>query len=144
VIDEGISPLVKRAGALVARLLPDLPLLPNQPGVLSRDPEVERRFVADPHCYTGRVRAGLAHQMLLAALDAQGRLDRLTLPLLIMHGADDRLTSPAGSRLLHQRASSVDKTLVLWPGLRHEIFNEPERDQVIARLLAWLDERTIV
>ncbi len=142
VIDEGVSRAMKRVGALIARLAPDLPLLPNRPGVLSRDPEVERRFGADPCCYTGRVRTGLAHQMLLAAIDAQSRLDRLTLPVLAMHGAEDTLTSPAGSRLLHERASSVDKTLVLWPGLRHEIFHEPERDDVIVRLLDWLQTRT--
>ncbi len=142
VIDEGVSPVTKRVGALIARLAPDLPLLPNRPGVLSRDPEVERRFAADPLCYTGRVRAGVAHQMLLAAINTEGRLDQLTLPLLIMHGADDTLTSPAGSRLLHERASSPDTTLVVWPGLRHEIFNEPERDEVIAHLLSWLDLHT--
>ena len=141
VIDEEVSPVLKRAGALIARLAANLPLLPSRPGILSRDPEIERRFRADPRCYNGRVRAGLAYQMLLAAVDTQARLDQLTLPLLVMHGAEDRLTSPSGSRLLHQRARGADKTLILWPGLRHEIFNEPERDAVIAHILAWLDAR---
>ncbi len=61
------------------------------------------------------------------------------LPLLIMHGADDTLTSPQGSIVLYERARSADKTLKLWEGCRHEIFNEPEKDDVIATTIAWLD-----
>lgn len=141
IVDEGVSPLVRGAGRLVARLVPDFPLVPRKRDVLSTDPEVERCFDADPLCYTGRARVALADQLVRASADALARAHELTLPLLIMHGADDRLTSPNGSRLLHERARSPDKTLIFWPGLRHELFNEPRRDAVLARVVTWLDER---
>jgi acylglycerol lipase len=58
-----------------------------------------------------------------------------------MHGADDRVTHPRGTELLHERAASADKTIVLWKGMKHEPLNSPGRDEVIARMLSWLDER---
>ena len=61
------------------------------------------------------------------------------LPLLILHGTGDVVTDPRGSRLLVARAGSADKTLRLYSGLYHEIFSEPEREQVVADLAAWLD-----
>jgi alpha-beta hydrolase superfamily lysophospholipase len=63
-------------------------------------------------------------------------------PLLVMHGTRDIVTDPAGSRQLYARASSNDKTLHLYPGLFHEIFNEPEREQVVGDLIAWIEKRS--
>lgn len=138
-----ISPARRRVSAALARLLPDLPVLSSGPaGILSRDPDVERRFEEDPLTYTGKVRAGMAYGMFIAGEDTRARAAALTLPLLVMHGADDRLTDPAGSVAVFEAAQSPDKTLTLWPGLRHEIFNEPEGPEVIAASVAWLDART--
>lgn len=136
--------LARRLGPLMARLAPTLPVLRfRRPGSLSRDPDVERQFDADPLNDTGKLRARMGHQIQWAATDIQNRLERLTLPLLLMHGADDHMTDPQGSVLVHERARSEDKTLILWPGLRHEIFNEPERDEVLGRVTQWLDDHVI-
>jgi alpha-beta hydrolase superfamily lysophospholipase len=55
-----------------------------------------------------------------------------------MHGSADRLSDPSGSQVLYRRVSSGDKTLKLYDGCYHEIFNEPERQQVFADMEAWL------
>jgi alpha-beta hydrolase superfamily lysophospholipase len=60
--------------------------------------------------------------------------------LLLLHGGDDALASPEGSRFLNEHAGSADKTLKIYPGLYHEIFNEPERLQVFADMEDWLSE----
>ncbi len=134
--------LLLRLAPVVARLAPALPVVASGgPGILSRDPEVDRLFGLDPLTYKGKIRARMGMQMRLAAAGAVERLGELRLPLLVMHGADDLLTEPAGSMLVDARAASADKTLTLWPGLRHEIFNEPERDEVIAHVVAWLRAR---
>ena len=65
---------------------------------------------------------------------------QIRLPLLIMHGEDDALTSPDGSRALYDRAASADKSLKLYPGLYHEIFNELEKDAVLDEMTRWLEE----
>jgi lysophospholipase len=58
-----------------------------------------------------------------------------------MHGTEDRLASPDGSRMVADAVSSSDVTLALYAGLYHEIFNEPEQEQVLADLVSWLDQR---
>ena len=64
------------------------------------------------------------------------------LPVLIMHGTDDRLSDPQGSRLLYDQVSSEDKTLIFYENYYHEIFNEPGRERVLADMEGWLEART--
>lgn len=141
VIDESTSPILKRLLLGLARIGPNLALLPERQGLLSRDPEVERRKQDDPICGNQRTTLGTARALLRASEDTQNHLDELTLPLLVMHGGDDTLTFPSGSRLVIERAASRDKTLKIWPGLRHEIFNEPVGPEVITYLVEWLEQR---
>ena len=51
------------------------------------------------------------------------------------------MTSPAGSQYLHDSISSVDKTLTIYEGLYHEIFNEPEAMDIYKEMLAWMEAR---
>ena len=68
-------------------------------------------------------------------------MENLTLPVLIMHGSGDKLVDSEGSKQLYERAVSEDKTLNLYDGLYHEILNEPEKEQVLKDMVAWLDKR---
>ena len=58
-----------------------------------------------------------------------------------MHGTADRIAAPAGSQSLYDGASSTDKTLKMYDGLFHELVNEPEKEQVLADMTAWMDAR---
>ena len=51
------------------------------------------------------------------------------------------MAAPEGSRFLYEHVGSVDKTLKIYPGLYHEIFNEPEHPAVFAEVLAWCERR---
>jgi alpha-beta hydrolase superfamily lysophospholipase len=66
------------------------------------------------------------------------QIPEINLPILIMHGTADRLSDPEGSQMLYERLSSKDKTLKLYKGFYHEIFNEPGHEQVFADMEAWL------
>jgi len=136
-------PVLKKLGRVIATLVPHLPIVPVAKGenLLSRDPEVERAFRDDPLCYQGKVRARMGYEILKASTDACARLCELRVPLLIMHGADDRVTNPSGSQELYRTASSADKTLKIWPESRHEIFKDLDKEVVLAFLLDWLDRR---
>ena len=63
----------------------------------------------------------------------------ITLPLLILQGGADKLVDPVGARLLYDAVSSADKRLILYEGLYHEVFNEPERERVLTDVEQWLD-----
>ena len=124
---------------LISALAPTVPMTALDPAGVSRDPEVVRAYVSDPLVHHGKVTARLIAEMMAAMKEALAHASEVTLPLLIMHGEDDVLTSPAGSREFHAHAASDDKTLRIYPGLYHEIFNEPEKDVVLAELTDWLE-----
>ncbi len=140
-----ISPAPRIARAIIAllgRIAPRLPLIRLKASDVSRDPAVVEKYDNDPLVSRGRIRAGLAAAMSRAIQRIERDAPSITLPLLIMHGSADALANPAGSIALHERAGSADKTLKLYDGLAHEILNEPEKDQVIADIAAWLDARS--
>jgi len=141
VIDEGVSDMTKRIGGILARILPTGPLPRDEEDKLSYDPEIRRQFGLDHRTHHGPTRFRTAHEMLVAGEDARRRAHQIRLPLLAMHGADDTLTFPRGTQLLYDRAASVDKTIELWPNMKHEVFNEADRGAVFSFMLNWLDAR---
>jgi alpha-beta hydrolase superfamily lysophospholipase len=66
---------------------------------------------------------------------------RITLPILIVQGAEDRLVDPKDAQLIFDLIQSKDKQIKLYEGLYHEVFNEPERDMVFADMEEWLNQR---
>jgi alpha-beta hydrolase superfamily lysophospholipase len=142
VIDQATPAWQKPIARLVARVYPKAPVPRGNAGdTLSYDPSVKEAFRADPLNWNGRVRIRTAVEMIAAGRDALRRAGELRIPLLAMHGADDRLTSPEGTVLFYEGASSTDKELRLWPHMKHEIFNEVEQASVIDHMLTWLDRR---
>lgn len=126
---------------VLGKVVPTLGTLALDPKSVSRDPEVVAAYEADPLNFHGKVKAGTGAALLTRLQTFPSRLPSLTLPLLVMHGEKDKLTNPEGSKLVHQLAGSSDKTLKIYDGLFHEIFNEPEQDQVLTDTTEWLRER---
>lgn len=126
---------------LLSRLAPRMGVMQLAASGVSRDPEVVQAYCDDPLVNHGKMSARFVAELFGAMQLIQARAHELTLPLLILHGSADAMTSPAGSRFLYDAVSSADKTLELYPELYHEIFNEPERQQVYADMLQWCDKR---
>lgn len=125
-----LSLVAPRSGAL--RLDPD--------GV-SRDPNVVAKYEADPLINHGKMSARMVAELFSGMRSLQARAGDITLPILILHGGADSMTSPEGSRFLFEHVGSVDKGLEIFPGLYHEIFNEPERDALFADMFEWFESR---
>jgi alpha-beta hydrolase superfamily lysophospholipase len=124
---------------------PDAAVRRPQPlpaSAISRDPAIVAAYENDPLVYRGAPNPNAAKASAPAYELVQEKMDVIELPLLIMHGTDDLLVPFHGSEILFERAASKDKTLKLYAGLYHEILNEPERDQVLGDVAAWLDART--
>ncbi len=124
---------------VIGRLAPNLGVLLLGADNVSRDPVVVKDYENDPLNHNGKVRARTGSEMLLSVQRVVDGLPRITVPVVIMHGTEDKLVPVAGSELINERIGSPDKTLKLYDGLYHEIFNEPEQDQVLDDLVAWLD-----
>ena len=139
--DAAPPPIVVMLLRIVSAFLPTVPVLGLDPAGVSRDAEVVAAYVRDPLVHHGKVTARFAAEMSAAMQAALARASAVELPLLVMHGEDDVLTSPAGSREFVAATGGEDKTLKLYPGLYHEIFNEPEKDAVIGEMGDWLEAR---
>lgn len=124
---------------LLSRLAPRLGVLALDAGGVSRDPAVVAAYIADPLNYHGKIGARLAQELFDAMAAARERTGAIALPLLVQHGDADTLAAPAGGAWLHDHAGSEDKRLILYPGLFHEIYNEPEQAAVLDDLVAWFD-----
>jgi alpha-beta hydrolase superfamily lysophospholipase len=125
---------------LIAKVAPSLPVVPLDLDLISRDPDVVRIYKEDPLVYSDKVRARTAVELERLSLMLQSKLHQLTVPVWIGHGSLDRVTDPEGSKFLHQRAASTDKTLNMYHGLFHEILNEPEGQVVIHDMVLWLSK----
>lgn len=64
---------------------------------------------------------------------------KITLPVLILHGTQDKATKPSGSQFFHDTTGSKDKSLKLYEGHYHDLLNDVGKEQVMGDILAWLD-----
>lgn len=125
--------------SLLSRFFPRLGVIALDANGVSRDAAVVDAYKADPLVYDGKIGARLGREMMDAMAVAQADAPKIRLPLLIQHGGSDRLTAPAGSQYLFDHVASKDKRLEIYPGLFHEIYNEPEREAVLDDLVGWFD-----
>ena len=140
-VPDNISPLTVLLSRILSVLSPKLGVAAVDATGVSRDPAVVRAYIDDPLVYSGKTTARLGCEMLKAMHRVEREAPGITLPILILQGSEDRLVSPDGAEMLHRAAGSADKTLKVYDGLHHEIYNEPERAEVLADVDAWLRER---
>lgn len=140
-VATGKPKFVIEIGKILGRFAPGVPVETLDAKSVSRDPAVVAAYESDPLVYHGKVKAGIARGMIIAAEGFPARLPTLTMPLLILHGTDDRLADVSGSRMIAARAGSKDLTLKTYDGLFHEVFNEPEQEKVLDDLVDWLRPR---
>jgi acylglycerol lipase len=138
---DQVSPLLTFAAKVLGSVLPGLPVQELDVNAISRDPAVVAAYNDDPLVYHGKVPAGIARALLQVGETMPQRAPALTAPLLVVHGSDDRLIPLAGSHRLVECVGSTDVELKVYPGLYHEVFNEPERDQVLGDVVAWILKR---
>lgn len=138
---DQVSPLRGFAAKLLGSIVPGLPAQELDVDAISRDPAVVTAYKEDPLVYHGKVPAGVGRALLEVGETMPQRAPALTAPLLVVHGSDDRLIPVAGSHRLVECVGSTDVELKVYPGLYHEVFNEPEREQVIGDVISWITAR---
>ena len=133
---EGDVPAWQRVVARGLNVVAPKTLLRNAFGVtvLSRDPAVGERYLADPWAFH---KTSVRFAVLAFAEQKRvlGSLDRLRVPTLVIHGGEDRLVPTASSERFAELPTVTRRVL---PGLRHEVHNEPEGPEVVDEIAAWL------
>jgi len=138
---DQVHPLVAFAGKVLGVLAPGLPIQDFESDAISRDPAVVAAYNDDPLVHHGKIPSGIGRALLQVGETMQQRAPALTAPLLVVHGGDDQLVPVAGSHRLVDCVGSSDVELKVYPGLYHEVFNEPERDQVLDDVVSWITKR---
>jgi alpha-beta hydrolase superfamily lysophospholipase len=131
------GPVLGRWGPIQALLgMEEIPDLPIDPATLSRDLSVGAAYEADPLVWHGPFKRPTveAFDRCLSAIEAGGRL---TPPTLWVHGDADELVPMAGTRAGIEKIRGEDFTEIIYPGARHEVFNETNKDEVLEAVTAF-------
>ncbi len=127
---------LRLAAPVLGILAPNLEIKDEgDPSLLSSDPGVGERFYADP-LRVPNPTARMGREILRAISQARAGIERVTMPTLVLHGGDDALVPPEASEIF-ETLPNVER--IVYPGLRHEVFNEPTGPEVIDRVVAWVD-----
>jgi acylglycerol lipase len=138
-VPDYISPMTIFMGRVLSIILPKFGVQDIDSMALSRDPAVVTAYDNDPLVYRGKTTARLAAELLKAMQRLQDTASKIMLPALVMQGSEDKLVDQDCAAALYDVLGSSDKTLKIYSGFFHEIFNEPERDQVFADMRTWLE-----
>ncbi|MFV0495861.1 lysophospholipase [Mycobacterium sp.] len=133
--------VVAVAAKVLGVVAPGLPVQALDFNAISRDPEVVAAYNTDPLVYHGKVPAGIGRVLLHVGQTMPQRAPALTSPLLVVHGTGDTLVPIEGSRRLAECVGSADVELKEYPGLYHEVLNEPEQDRVLNQMISWMNLR---
>lgn len=140
---DGAPPMMKPIAKALSVIAPGLGMFSVAPELVSRDASVVADYMKDPLVMHAKVPARTLGEIVNFVEMLPAALPRLELPLLALHGRDDKLAGVAGSERVVKHASSKDKTLKVYDGLYHEIFNELPADRaiVLKDLTDWIGAR---
>ncbi len=133
-----VSRLKLTIGRALSRVAPNTAVLRLPLNKISRDRAVVEAYNSDPLVFRTPIKARLGAEMLATMDRVDAGLPAMQVPLLVMQGTSDGLVDPGCGPQVYNRAGSPDKTLKMYDGLWHEIFNEPEREHVLDDLAAWV------
>lgn len=140
-LDPGMNAVQKLLLATLGRVAPHLALGNElKPDWISRDPAVVAAYVADPLVHD-RVTPRLVRFIVDGGQQVREAAPRWRVPTLLLWAGADRCVAPAGSAAFAAAAPPGVVRAQAFAGLAHEIFNEPEKDEVFAALGAWFAER---
>lgn len=140
-IGEDVSPTLQRLSWLLHMTVPWLPAVPIRPQLTSRIPDAVQRYANDPLNLHTRMRVRTGYQILVATRAFEARAAEITAPVLFLHGTEDKLTDPEGSRACHTAVGSADKTLKLYDGAYHEMLHDVNSDEFLDDITAWIAAR---
>ncbi|CAN8268068.1 unnamed protein product [Cochlearia groenlandica] len=117
---------------------------PNIIDLAIKLPLKRQEIIDNPNCYKGRPRMKTMGELYRVCLDLENRMNEVTMPFIILHGEDDKVTDKGASKLLYEVSTSNDKTLKLYPEMWHSLlFGEPlENSEIVFKdIVQWMETR---
>jgi len=123
----------------VSKVAPHAHVLKLKNEDFSRDPAVVAALNADPLIAGEKQPSETVAELVRADELLKKNFQKITLPLLILHGTADKVTKPHGSQEFYEKTGSSDKTLKLYEGHFHDLLADIGKQQVMADIQAWID-----
>ena len=141
--ETGGSRLLLALLPVMARLVPRLRLDPGlDVARLTRDGAMHKAYVEDDPLYQRKVTPRIAAEIMATIAEVRQRAPELRVPLLVLHGTGDTVTSPAASAEFVRRAGSADKTHTTYEGAYHNLFVETNREEIFDDIAEWIGARS--
>ena len=140
-VGSSVSPATIAMAKVLSAIAPKMGVAVLDASTISRDKAVVDAYVNDPLVYRGKTTARLGAELINTHTEDAGPVgqDHVAHPDYVWQRR--QLSNPEGSNMLYEKVGSKDKTLKVYDGLYHEIFNEPEHEKVMADMEAWLSAR---
>jgi alpha-beta hydrolase superfamily lysophospholipase len=140
--DTGGSPALRAILPVLNRLTPRLRVDPKLDlAKLTRNAELQKEYLADP-LYQSKITPRIASEILNTIQETRRDAPTLRVPLMILHGTADTITSPQGSYEFFEMAGIADKTYKRYEGAYHNLFVETNRAEIYDDIVKWIDAHT--
>ena len=138
---EGYNPAKKVIVRALARIIPLVPIQYLDPKRIAVRTGAQDAYRTDPLVYHGNVRVRMGMHFLRLEDYLEGCMERITTPLLILHGEADQLSAAANSRMLYDLAPSTDKTHKHVEGCGHALLQDQDELETTDEVLSWILKR---
>ncbi|KDO59013.1 hypothetical protein CISIN_1g018984mg [Citrus sinensis] len=148
IADDMVPPfLVKQILIGIANILPKHKLVPQKDLAEAAFRDLKNRELTKYNVivYKDKPRLRTALELLKTTEGIERRLEKVSLPLLILHGENDTVTDPSVSKALYEKASSKDKKCILYKDAFHSLLEGEPDDMIIrvfADIISWLDDHS--
>ncbi|KAJ7971331.1 Caffeoylshikimate esterase-like [Quillaja saponaria] len=131
----------------LTKFIPTWKIIPGQDivDVAFKVPQVREQVRANPYCYKGRPRLKTGYELLRVSTELEKKLEEVSIPFLLLHGEEDKVTDKSVSKQLYDVASSSDKTFKLYSEMWHGLLygETPENIKIVfSDIISWLEERS--
>ena len=128
-------------GRILVHFVPLLPIQELDPARVAENPEACRAFKDDPLVYHGAARVRMGMHFVSMESKLRSAVAGISIPLFVLHGANDRLASVEGSHMLYEAAGSTDKRLEIVDGAGHALLHDFGWEDTLRTILEWLKNR---
>lgn len=126
----------------ISHIAPHLHTIKLKNEDFSRNPEVVAAMNNDPLIANESQPSKTMEQLVKADERLEKEFSKITLPVFILHGTNDKATKPSGSQFFYDNTASTDKTLKLYEGHYHDLLNDLDKEIVVNDIIDWLKKHS--
>lgn len=138
--DQNLAPLLIKFSSVIGKYFPKLKTISLDPNFMSSDRIEVQKYIDDPLVYSGKWYARTGAELVRGMHKLWNSTKDFKFPVKILHGEKDRLAEPSGSKRFIHEIASTNKSIEIIKGGFHELVNEPNRAEIMHKMLLWMNQ----